>query len=43
MEKSSYRSYIQMRLKLGIRVKQVNQKLKIENEDTPITQTVHNW
>jgi len=43
MEKSSYRSYIQMRFKLGISTKQVHSKIKILDEDTPIIQTVHNW
>jgi len=42
MEKISYRSYIQMRFKLGISAKQVHSELKKIDEDAPTVQTVHN-
>jgi predicted HTH transcriptional regulator len=43
METISYRSYIQMRFKLGISAKQVHSELKNIDEDAPTIQTVHNW
>ena len=43
MEKISFRSYIQMRFKLGVSAKQVHLELKKIDEDAPTIQTDHNW
>jgi hypothetical protein len=42
MEKSSNRSYILMRFKIGIIAKKIHSELKTVDEDAPTIQTVHN-
>jgi hypothetical protein len=43
MEKISYKSYIQMRFKLGMSDKKVYSELKTIDEDAATIQTVHYW